>query len=122
MILETFGLIKSIFPFIKEIFLWRDGAEIGKPITKKDLRRRQIASYVMAASLFFNYVLVYKTIHMAAAIVESKKWVESMNEELSGYRNGPCSPEAPKPPAAASMSTTKDLTKITKHLVKHTNH
>ena len=54
MILETYGVIKSLFPFIKEMFLWRDGAEVGKPITRKDLLRRKIATYLMAVSLFFN--------------------------------------------------------------------
>lgn len=121
MILETFGLIKSAFPFIKEIFLWRDGAEVGKPITKKDLRRRQIASYVMAGSLFFNYILVYKTVHLAATIVESKKWIESANEELALYRNGACKQETPVAKAPVTV-TTKDVGRVVKHIVKHGAH
>lgn len=58
MIVEAFKLVTSILPFVKEAFLWRDGAQIGKPITKKNLIRRKIAVFVLLASLVVNYLLI----------------------------------------------------------------
>jgi hypothetical protein len=94
MILETYGLIKSIFPFIKEIFLWRDGAVAGKPITKKDLTRRKIATYVMACSLFLNYVLVVKTTQLGSSIVEFKKREVVMAQEILNSKEACLAPPA----------------------------
>lgn len=73
MIIESVGLLKSLFPFIKELFLWRDGAEIGKPITKKNLVRRKIATYVLIASLMLNYFTIVKIFRLAGTVITLKK-------------------------------------------------
>ena len=117
MILETYGLIKSVFPFIKEIFLWRDGAEEGKPITKKDLTRRKIATYVMAASLFFNYFLAAKTIHLGAEVVDLRKHEVTLTKQLEDVKKNK---DADK--TDAKSDTTKDLEIITKHIKPHPAH
>lgn len=58
MIVEAFKLISSVFPFIKEAFLWRDGAEVGKPVTAHNLRLRKVAVFVLFASLLTNYLSI----------------------------------------------------------------
>lgn len=115
MILESYGLIKSIFPFIKEIFLWRDGIELGKPVTKHDLRRRQIATYVMAGSLFFNWILGYKIIQLGGVVVQIRKR-EVAREDKRLDLSTMC------PAPVKEGTATKDIGKVAKHTVKHHTH
>jgi len=60
MIIEAFKIVSSVFPFIKEAFLWRDGADADKPVTPADLRKRKFAVFVLFASLVLNYLTVTK--------------------------------------------------------------
>ena len=60
MLVEAFKIVSSIYPFIKEAFLWRDGAEAGKPVTQENLVRRKVAVFVLIGSLITNYFVVSK--------------------------------------------------------------
>ena len=60
MIVEALKIVSSIYPFIKEAFLWRDGAEAGKPVTSENLTRRKVAVFVLIGSLITNYFVVSK--------------------------------------------------------------
>lgn len=62
MILEAYKIVTSLLPLIKEAFLWRDGAEEGKPITRQNLIRRKIAVFALIGSLVFNYFITGKVV------------------------------------------------------------
>ena len=62
MIVEAFKIVSSVFPFIKEAFLWRDGAEVGKPITQQNLQRRKLAVWITIGSFVTNYFLVMRVV------------------------------------------------------------
>ena len=77
MIIETFKLIMGIFPFVREAFLWRDGAEVGKPITEQNLLRRKIAVFVTIASIAVNFIAITKAWEYRS---ENKKVTAEMQE------------------------------------------
>lgn len=83
MILEIIGSVRSLFPFIKEAFLWRDGAEEGKPITKMNLWKRKVATYLMTISLALNYYAGHKLYKMAQEVVHLRKEVATLHEKIS---------------------------------------
>ena len=83
MLLETIGVVRSVFPFVKELFLWRDGAKVGEPITNKNLLRRKIATFVLILSLIFNYLLFTKVFALGREVVELKKEVVSLKGNSS---------------------------------------
>lgn len=58
MIIEAVKIVMSVFPFIKEAFLWRDGAQAYIPPTPKQLLRRKAAVFVLIGSFFVNYLLL----------------------------------------------------------------
>jgi hypothetical protein len=91
MIVETFKLIMGIFPFVREAFLWRDGAEVGKPITEQNLLRRKIAVFVSIASIAINFIAITKAWEyrsenkkVSAEIQELKKQNEKLVTAVSG--------------------------------------
>ena len=58
MIIEAIKIAGSLWPLAKEVFLWHDGAQVGKPITDQNLIRRKIAVFALIASILVNYFLV----------------------------------------------------------------
>ena len=56
MIIEAVKIVMSVFPFIKEAFLWREGPEAYVPPTKAQLMRRKVAVFVLIGSFFVNYL------------------------------------------------------------------
>lgn len=82
MILEAFKIVSSVFPFLKEAFLWRDGAEEGKPITRQNLIRRKIAVFALLGSLLFNYFITGKVVEYYKQIKASEELVASQKEEI----------------------------------------
>lgn len=80
MILEAFGVFRSLFPFIKEAFLWRDGMTVGKPVTNTNLWKRQVATYLMSISLAMNYYMGHKLYKMAEEVVRLKKEIATLHE------------------------------------------
>jgi hypothetical protein len=89
MSLDFLKIGMSLLPFIKEAFLWRDGAEQGRPITQQNLIRRQIAVFVLIGSIVFNYFLTAKTIeeykivgNLKREIIELKKQSESSKSKV----------------------------------------
>ena len=81
MIVEAIKLITSALPFIKEAFLWRDGAELGKPITKKNLIRRKIAVFLLLGSLILNYLFVDHLYKNYVKSVETEKTIAQLKKE-----------------------------------------
>lgn len=89
MVLDFLKVLKSAFPFIKEVFLWRDGAEEGKPVTRENLIRRKIAVFALMGSLILNYVLVSKFVDIYKENKEvSKKYSELYLEFVKLERQG----------------------------------
>ena len=89
MVLDFLKVLKSAFPFIKEVFLWRDGAEEGKPVTRENLIRRKIAVFALMGSLILNYVLVSKFVDIYKENKEvSKKYSELYLEFVRLERQG----------------------------------
>lgn len=82
MILEAFKLVTSVFPFIKEMFLWRDGAEEGKPVTKQNLIRRKVAVFVLLGSIVINYVSTGKLVEYYKQNVAYKEQISVLESEL----------------------------------------
>ena len=89
MVLDFLKVLKSAFPFIKEVFLWRDGAEEGKPVTRENLIRRKIAVFALMGSLILNYVLVSKFVDIYKENKEvSEKYSELYLEFVKLERQG----------------------------------
>ena len=82
MILEAFKVVSSVFPFIKELFLWRDGAEEGKPVTKQNLIRRKVAVFVLLGSIVINYVSTGKLVEYYKQNTAYKERVSALEAEL----------------------------------------
>jgi len=82
MIVEAAKIILSIYPFIKEAFLWRDGAAAGKPITNEHLARRKLATFVLLFSLIANFLL-FKD------LTESRKKEEALTKKVSQLQAAP---------------------------------
>ena len=85
MIVETFKLVTSIWPFIKEAFLWRDGAQVGKPITNQNLIRRKIAAFALLASLALNYLLGNHFYKDYVRLAELEKEVATIKAERDDF-------------------------------------
>lgn len=117
MIIEAYSIFRSIFPFIKEVFLWRDGATVGKPVTTLNLWRRKLATYVMTISLALNYYAFVKLYKMTEVVIGLKKEVAV----LSIPKTPPLSP--PVVPVASDSGTPENNMNATKvpH-IKHVSH
>lgn len=81
MLLDAFKIFGSLLPLIKEAFLWRDGAEEGKPITKQNLIRRKIAVFVMLGSLIFNYVIAGKVVELYDKAESKEQLIAELRQE-----------------------------------------
>ena len=81
MLLDAFKIFGSLLPLIKEAFLWRDGAEEGKPITKQNLIRRKIAVFVMLGSLIFNYVIAGKVVELYDKSEAKEQLITELRQE-----------------------------------------
>lgn len=82
MLLEAYKIVSSIWPFVKEVFLWRDGAEAGKPITRQNLIRRKIAVFALMISIAFNYIITGKVVELYKQKTESAKLVTELQHQL----------------------------------------
>ncbi len=82
MILEAFKIVTSVFPLLKEAFLWRDGAEEGKPITRQNLIRRKIAVFALLSSLLFNYFITGKAIDLYRKATAAQETIVLQKEEI----------------------------------------
>lgn len=100
MIIETFKVVSSFFPFLKEIFLWRDGAEEGKPVTKQNLIRRKIAVFVLLGSIVVNYIACGKLIEFYKLNVTYKEQVTELQNAIKD-----------KPPVDAKCVKPEELNK-----------
>lgn len=83
MVIEAIKVVSSFFPFLKEIFLWRDGAEEGKPVTKQNLIRRKIAVFVLLGSIVVNYVAADKLVIYYNQNVAYKKQIDELTKALN---------------------------------------
>ena len=81
MLLEAFKIFGSLLPLIKEAFLWRDGAEEGKPITKQNLIRRKIAVFVTLGSLIFNYIIAGKVVELYDKVDAKEQLITELKQE-----------------------------------------
>lgn len=113
MLLDAFKIFGSLLPLIKEAFLWRDGAEEGKPITKQNLIRRKIAVFVMLGSLIFNYVIAGKVVDLydkseakEQLITELKQEKELLKQDVNALR------EEVKAKRMANCLTPMDVVKM----------
>lgn len=64
MIIEAVKIVMSVFPFIKEAFLWRDGPQAYVPPTPAQLLRRKVAVFVLIGSFFVNYLALTRLYEM----------------------------------------------------------
>jgi hypothetical protein len=58
MIIEAVKIVTSVFPFIKEAFLWREGPQANTPPTPAQLLRRKVAVFALIGSIFVNYLAI----------------------------------------------------------------
>jgi hypothetical protein len=81
MIVESFKIVASLWPLVKEAFLWRDGAEIGKPITEQNLIRRKIAVFALVGSVLLNYLAVSRFIDQYKETEAKQEKIASLTED-----------------------------------------
>lgn len=81
MIVESFKIVASLWPLVKEAFLWRDGAEVGKPITEQNLIRRKIAVFALVGSILLNYFAVSRFIDQYRETEIKKEKIASLEKE-----------------------------------------
>jgi hypothetical protein len=81
MILDLIKIARSLYPFIKEMYLWRDGAEEGKPITRENLVRRKIAVFALIGSLIYNYLVTNMVINQFGDKEELKQKIVQLEKE-----------------------------------------
>jgi len=89
MLLETWKIVSSIWPFVKEVFLWRDGAEAGKPVTRQNLIRRKIAVFVLIASIGLNYFIGGKAVDLYRKHQTDEKQIRSLTDEVDRLKQQP---------------------------------
>lgn len=89
MILEAVKIASSIWPLLKEVFLWRDGAEVGKPITNQNLIRRKIAVFALLGSIIFNYFVTGKAVELYKQNTAYKAQIEQLQQDLKTKQDNP---------------------------------
>jgi len=87
MILDAFKVAWSLFPFLKEVFLWRDGAEEGKPVTKQNLTRRKIAVFALMGSIIYNYLSTDRILVLYARIKDEHTKLELANKQIDELKH-----------------------------------
>lgn len=81
MIIEGFKIAASLWPLAKEVFLWRDGAQVGKPITEQNLIRRKIAVFALIASIVVNYIAISQFISEFKEAQKEKAHSQELEKE-----------------------------------------